>query len=253
MRHDVICKFPSCTIYACFGPHDSLEPLFCDKHALPEHVNLIVNRCQFDHCFVSACFGEAGKSPTHCKKHKLEHHINLSKNRCPVCGVHASYGDRREKVNGVVIRFCSLHKKPHHYNLNKHMCEHAGCTYVANCGFPGQKRVLCLTHKLPGMINMNGRRILALKKRMIEEYNSRRYPIISNRHRRIFVNEAMKDTKILQTHLETLEDKKIRRRRDYKKMQKITEEIEIIEEINKSQLDINNKIDIERFNQLIFQ
>lgn len=251
MRHDVICKYTDCIIYACFGPADAPEPLFCDKHALPEHVNLIINRCQFPHCFISACFGESGKSPVRCKAHKLEGHINLSKNRCPVCGIHASYGDRKEKVNGTIVRYCSIHKKPHHYNLNKHICESSGCTYVANCGFAGQKRVLCLKHKQPGMINMNCRRILAVKRRMMAEYNSRNYPTNSNRHRRIFINEAMKDTKILQSHLEILQNKKIRRRGDYAKMQKISEAMETVEELNKSQMDINSKIDMEKFNRLM--
>jgi hypothetical protein len=147
------CKAEGCDTLATFG--DTLgKPLFCKKHMLAEHTDVLNKRCEAEDCDKIAGFGNPqDRRPRFCVWHKRDIDVNIAGISClePGCSVQASYGD--PKV-GIAV-FCKAHKQNGHEDVCNNRCEHVGCRTLASYGCPSEgKRRFCKTHSRAGDKNL---------------------------------------------------------------------------------------------------
>lgn len=143
------CMAPGCNRRAIYASAGRLA-VFCRDHKPEDSCNVDSKRCRTENCHKQAVFGPRAGKPLHCGVHKVEgSDYNLKTRRC-------EYGEGCEAFAVWAYssrpRFCSIHKEEGMRDVVSRRCQAELCTKIASFGYPNDKRVSCVAHKLPGMI-----------------------------------------------------------------------------------------------------
>lgn len=148
------CSGPECTKAANFGLSKEDQKKYCKTHKTPEMTDIKNKKCL--NCNKIPLFNFKGlKERLYCSEHKQPNMVNIVHRTCKDgdCKVQASYN-----LEGKYADYCEKHKTEEMIKViyNK-KCEHEGCKLRPSFNYEGSKnRLYCTTHKLDGMVCIDG-------------------------------------------------------------------------------------------------
>lgn len=154
-----MCTKEGCTYSSYYNYPGETTSVFCVIHKLEGMVNVKNRVCNTVGCNKQPSFNYPDRSfGIMCVDHKLPKMINVKKRKCSDkdCLKSAIYGDLKTKKG----LWCKSHAPDGYINLNGNKrCEYELCSTAPSFNFPNIKAPKrCLTHALPGMINVKNKR-----------------------------------------------------------------------------------------------
>jgi hypothetical protein len=132
--------------------------------------------CEFDGCFISACFNLFGEQKARfCKTHKTDEMINIVDKLCEICNIKRALYNYKGKTGGI---YCLDHMVEGMVNVKGKRCAYKGllgseiCYTAPIYNYDGQlKGLYCIEHKMENMINVTGKRCSIIHCKSIAQFN----------------------------------------------------------------------------------
>ncbi len=150
------CKHPECCPrkVCVFGPPNG-SAVFCTKHKMEGHVDLVNKKCQELGCPRNPVFGSLGGPRMFCVLHKGGGHVNLKSKKCLTCGLkRALFGPSDGTQKDAV--YCVEHKEVDHVNLMDKKCLTCGLKLALFGPSDGTRKdaMYCVEHCPPGYVDL---------------------------------------------------------------------------------------------------
>ncbi len=145
------CQTKHCNLQKSFNFPHLRTPVFCFFHALPDMIDVRINRCNSQFCFNVAIFGlPESHKPVFCKLHAENNMISLYKQ---FCYQHkCSHKPKFNFPNCNFGLFCSRHKQHNMVDVTV-KCNFDSCSNQRFFGFTSDNLLFCSKHKSIDMIS----------------------------------------------------------------------------------------------------
>mmetsp|Transcript_35803 Transcript_35803/g.45562 ORF Transcript_35803/g.45562 Transcript_35803/m.45562 type:complete len:422 (+) Transcript_35803:2-1267(+) len=151
--HDKKCKHEGCKKIPSYNVVGEVSPAYCAEHRSPNMVRA-KGKCRYKGCYGRRWFNYPNHPPMFCLEHKTDKMVKIFRNPCSHPNCYKQ--PRYNKEGEIAPKLCGEHKLPGMVNLKgKKKCEKDGCYISPHFNLPGKKMGrYCNKHKEVGMINV---------------------------------------------------------------------------------------------------